>query len=125
MAKRSYAMQEVQQKLEVAVPAMFQKDDVSNLGFLFGVITLEPIEGNSPAIHALHAVMHVAQIWCCSYPFYALTTAAFEFQLSVLRVAFGSVTCLCVTCPCTQLKRAQHILLPHNLSNLKATCEPY
>ncbi len=69
MAKRSYAMQEVQQKLEVAVPAMFQKDDVSNLGFLFGVITLEPIEGNSPAIHALHAVMHVAQIWCCSCPF--------------------------------------------------------
>ncbi len=59
MAKRSYAMQEVQYKLEVAVPAMFQKDDVSNLGFLFGVITLEPIdiESTSSAIHALHSVM--------------------------------------------------------------------
>ena len=51
------AMQEVQHKLEVAVPAMFQMDDVSNLGFLFGLITLEPIESKSPAIHALHAVM--------------------------------------------------------------------
>ncbi|DBA68334.1 TPA: hypothetical protein ACH3X2_013643 [Trebouxia sp. C0005] len=35
---------DVQYKLEVAVPAMFQKDDVCNLGFLFGVITLEPTE---------------------------------------------------------------------------------
>ncbi len=50
-------MQEVQHKLEVAVPAMFQKDHVSNLGFLFGVITLEPIESKSFAIHALHAIM--------------------------------------------------------------------
>ena len=57
MAKRSYAMQEVQHKLEVAVPAMFQKDDVSNLGFLFGVITLEPIASKSPAPHVLHAIM--------------------------------------------------------------------
>ena len=50
-------MQEVQHKLEVAVPAMFQKDHVSNLGFLFGVIILEPIESKSFAIHALHAIM--------------------------------------------------------------------
>ncbi len=57
MAKRSYAMQEVQHKLEVAVPAMFQKDDVSNLGFLFGVITLEPVESTSSAVHALHSIM--------------------------------------------------------------------
>ena len=38
-------MQETQQKLNLAVPAMLQKDDVSKLGFLFGIITLEPAAG--------------------------------------------------------------------------------
>lgn len=56
MAKQSHAMQDVQYKLEVAVPAMFQKDDVCNLGFLFGVITLEPTESKSPALYSLQAL---------------------------------------------------------------------
>lgn len=41
--------QEVQQKLQSAVPTMFEKDDNAKFRFVIGLVTLDPLAGTSAA----------------------------------------------------------------------------
>lgn len=41
--------QEVQQKLQSAVPTMFEKDDNAKFRFIIGLVTLDPLTGTSAA----------------------------------------------------------------------------